>query len=101
VPPPLAKIDVRNYADILDEALARIPVHEPEWTNFNQSDAGVTLLQLFAFLGDALLAYLEDDRARRRRRRRRALLLAGVSGAAFALWWVWRSSASVAQQSEI
>ncbi len=28
---------------LLDEALARIPIHNPEWTNFNRSDPGVTL----------------------------------------------------------
>ena len=42
------KIDDRDYPRILSEALARIPVHTPEWTNFNDADPGVTLLQLFA-----------------------------------------------------
>lgn len=49
------QIDNRNYRDLLAEALARIPVHNPEWTNFNDSDPGVTLLQLFAFMGESLL----------------------------------------------
>jgi hypothetical protein len=49
------KIDDRNYDQILAEALARIPVHNPEWTNFNDSDPGVTLLQLFAFMTESLL----------------------------------------------
>jgi Baseplate J-like protein len=44
-----------TYRDLLDEALARIPVHNPEWTNFNDSDPGVTLVQLFAFLTESLL----------------------------------------------
>jgi hypothetical protein len=86
------EIDARDYADLRDEVLARIRVHTPEWTDFNSSDPGVTLLELFAFLGEALLSYLEDDRARRRRRRRRVMLLAGVSGATFALWWAWRNN---------
>lgn len=47
-------IEPRSYQDLVDEALARIPVHNPEWTNFNRSDPGVTLLELFAFLTDAL-----------------------------------------------
>jgi hypothetical protein len=92
VPLPVPLIDNRDYAELRKELITRIPVHNPEWTTFNQSDAGVTLVQLFAFLADSLLAYLEDAHARRRRRRRRALLLAGVSGAAFALWWVRRDS---------
>ena len=86
VPLPVPLIDNRDYAELRKELITRIPVHNPEWTTFNQSDAGITLVQLFAFLADSLLAYLEDAHARRRGRR--ALLLAGVSGAAFALWWV-------------
>src|SRR6476469_398000 len=49
------KLDGRSYQDLVDEALARIPVHNPEWTNFNKSDPGVTLLELFAFLTESLL----------------------------------------------
>src|ERR671939_62408 len=48
-------IDERKYQDLLDEALARIPVHNPEWTNFNKSDPGVTLVEIFAFLTESLL----------------------------------------------
>lgn len=44
-----------NYQTILDEALTRIPVHNPEWTNFSESDPGVTLLQLFAFMSENVL----------------------------------------------
>jgi hypothetical protein len=86
--PPL---DDRDYAELQKEALTRIPVHDPEWTEFNQSDPGVTLIQLFVFLAESLLAYLEDARERRRRRRRRALFLAGL-GAGFTLWWIRRSN---------
>lgn len=49
------KIDARNYQEILDEALVRIPIHNPEWTNFNDSDPGVTIIQLFAFLTESLI----------------------------------------------
>ena len=35
--------------------LARVPVHTPEWTQFGEADPGVTLLELFAFLGENLL----------------------------------------------
>jgi hypothetical protein len=59
-------IDTRRYQDLVDEALARVPVHTPEWTNFNHSDPGVTLVQLFAFLTESLLyrASLIPDRNR-------------------------------------
>src|SRR2546430_1097270 len=48
-------LDNRRYQDLLDEALARIPVHTPEWTNFNKSDPGVTIIEVFAFLTENLL----------------------------------------------
>jgi hypothetical protein len=31
-------------------------VSRPRWTDFNRSDPGITLLQLFAFLGVLLVA---------------------------------------------
>ncbi|MFZ5543153.1 MAG: putative baseplate assembly protein, partial [Pseudomonadota bacterium] len=32
----------------------RIPVYNPEWTDHHDSDVGITLLQLFAYLGEGL-----------------------------------------------
>jgi len=48
-------IDDRRFTQLVDDTLARARVHSPEWTNFNQSDPGVTLVQLFAFLTESLL----------------------------------------------
>src|SRR5262249_13791604 len=66
IPPPT--LDARQYQDLLAEALARIPVHNPEWTNFNHSDPGVTLIEIFAFLTESLLyrANQIPDRNRRK-----------------------------------
>lgn len=55
MPLTLPTIDDRRYQQLVDETLARVPVHTPEWTNFNQSDPGVTLVQLFSFLTENLL----------------------------------------------
>ena len=55
MPLTIPTIDDRRYQDLLDEALARIPVHNPEWTNFNKSDPGVTLIEVFAFLAENIL----------------------------------------------
>jgi hypothetical protein len=55
MPLQIPKIDDRRYQDLLDEALSRIPVHNPEWTNFNRSDPGVTLIEVFAFMTESLL----------------------------------------------
>jgi len=48
-------LDNRSYAQLRDELVARIPVYTPEWTDHNPSDPGITLLELFAFLGENLL----------------------------------------------
>ena len=45
MPIKIPSLDDRKYQELLDEALARIPVHNPEWTNFNKSDPGVTLVE--------------------------------------------------------
>ncbi len=55
MPLEVPQLDQRNYADIYREALARIPVHNPDWTNFNDSDPGVTMIQLFAFMAESIL----------------------------------------------
>lgn len=48
-------LDQRSYQDLRDEALSRVRVHTPEWTSFNESDPGVTIVELFAFLTEALI----------------------------------------------
>ena len=68
MPLPTAPLDTRTYDDLLDESRRRIPVHTPEWNNFNKSDPGITLLELFAFLTESLLyrANQIPDRNRRK-----------------------------------
>ena len=48
-------LDDRTHSQLVEETLARVPVHTPEWTNFNAGDPGVTLVELFAFLTENLL----------------------------------------------
>jgi len=48
-------LDDRDFQDILAEARALIPRYAPEWTNHNDSDPGITLLQLYAWMTDLLL----------------------------------------------
>jgi hypothetical protein len=63
--PPV--LDTRSYQELVDEALARIPIHNPDWTNFNESDPGVTLVELFAFLTESLLYRANQIPERNRR----------------------------------
>lgn len=53
IQPP--RLDDRSWQDLRDELIRRIPVHAPEWTDRSAADPGVTLIELFAFLGDNLL----------------------------------------------
>jgi hypothetical protein len=48
-------LDDRCYDDLVKELIARIPAHTPEWTNPRTGDPGRTMIDLFAWLGDALL----------------------------------------------
>ena len=50
-PPPVALL---SYRQLVREALERVPSHTPEWTNLNDADPGVTIVQLFAFLTETL-----------------------------------------------
>ena len=42
------QLDDRTFEDLLQTARLRIPRYTPEWTDFNDSDPGITLVQLFA-----------------------------------------------------
>lgn len=52
IPPSL---DDRSYDDLVQEMIASIPAHTPEWTNPQPGDPGRTLIELFAWLGDTIL----------------------------------------------
>lgn len=53
-------LDDRTYQELRDELVARIPVHTPEWTDHNESDPGIALLELFAHLGESVLYRLNQ-----------------------------------------
>ncbi len=55
MPINIPQIGDSNYQAILNEAIARIPVHNPEWNNHNDSDPGITMLQLFSFMAENIL----------------------------------------------
>ena len=58
----------------------------PEWTNFNRSDPGVTLLELFSYLAE-MLAYYQGKAAAEAQlaTRRRNVLLLGAGAAVLVL----------------
>ena len=44
------QLDDLRYDAVVERLLRRIPVYTSEWTDWNDSDPGVTLIQLFAYL---------------------------------------------------
>src|SRR5579884_263567 len=44
------QLDDLLYDRVVQELVRRIPVYAPEWTDHNDSDPGITLIQLFAYL---------------------------------------------------
>jgi hypothetical protein len=57
---PTPVLDDRRFEDIVDEALRLIPQYCPDWTNFNKSDPGVTLIELFAWMTEMVLFRLNQ-----------------------------------------
>lgn len=47
---PAPNLDDRSFDDIVQEAITLIPKYCPEWTNHNNTDPGITLIELFAWM---------------------------------------------------
>ena len=48
-------LDTRTFADLKAEALLRIARYNQDWTDFNESDPGITLVELFAWFTELML----------------------------------------------
>ena len=48
-------IDDRRFEDIVEEARTLIPRYTPEWTDLNDNEPGMALVQLFAWMTDMML----------------------------------------------
>ena len=55
MPLPDIQLDDRTFETLVADAKRRIPGYTPEWTDLNQSDPGITLVQLFAWLGEMIV----------------------------------------------
>jgi predicted phage baseplate assembly protein len=51
----LPPIDNRTFDDIVAEAKTRIPRYTGEWTDFNEGDPGMALVQLMAWMSELLI----------------------------------------------
>jgi len=52
---PLPVLDDRRFPDLVTEAQSLIPAYQPSWTDYNASDPGITLIELFAWLAEMLI----------------------------------------------
>ena len=53
----------KDYESLRQELLSRVPQLTDRWTDFNESDLGVVLLDLFCGVGDMLAYYLDAQAA--------------------------------------
>lgn len=49
----------RDYLSIRDDLLNLIPTFAPDWTSRDESDFGIAILQLFAYMGDLMSYYVD------------------------------------------
>lgn len=53
-------LDNRTFEQLVTELRKRIPTITPEWTDLNESDPGITLAQLFAYMTEQLLFQVDQ-----------------------------------------
>ena len=63
---PQEDLDDRTYEELVRDALSRIPIYAPRWTDRNETDPGVTFIELFAWLAEMQIYSLNriDDKSR-------------------------------------
>ena len=49
---PLENLDDLTFDDLVREAVSRIPVYAPGWTDHNRSDPGITFIELLAWISE-------------------------------------------------
>lgn len=55
MPLEVPELDDRDFAELLEDARRRIPVHAEEWTDHNIHDPGITILELLAWVAESEL----------------------------------------------
>src|SRR5258708_29124339 len=61
---PQPNLDDRSFDQLVAEGRALIPRYFPAWTDYNPSDPGITLIELFAFLAEAAIYQINRVRER-------------------------------------
>jgi Baseplate J-like protein len=56
---PIPKLSDKTFDDIVNEARSLISRYAPEWTDYNLHDPGITFLELFAWISEMQMYYLD------------------------------------------
>jgi len=48
----IPNLDKHTFETLLEDAISKLPSRAPAWTDYNLSDPGITLIELFAWLND-------------------------------------------------
>lgn len=57
---PVPDLDDRTWADLVEQMRALIPRYAPSWTDQGPGDLGITLVELFAWLGESVIYRLNQ-----------------------------------------
>ncbi|WP_150275699.1 hypothetical protein [Paenibacillus tepidiphilus] len=57
---PIPNLDDLDFEQLVADAKSLIPLYAPEWTNYNPSDPGITLVELFAWFSEMVLYRLDQ-----------------------------------------
>lgn len=61
-------LDDASFEELFDEATKRLPAYDDDWTDYNPSDPGIVLLELFAYLTDTYTYQLDTVTDEHRRK---------------------------------
>jgi hypothetical protein len=60
MPLPVPNLDDLGFDELVADAKTLIPLYDPEWTNYNPSDPGITLVELFAWFSEMVLYRIDQ-----------------------------------------
>ncbi|MNO31362.1 hypothetical protein D3C76_213350 [compost metagenome] len=60
MPLPVPNLDDLGFNELVADAKTLIPLYDPEWTNYNPSDPGITLIELFAWFSEMVLYRIDQ-----------------------------------------
>ncbi|KWX75988.1 hypothetical protein AMQ84_16730 [Paenibacillus riograndensis] len=60
MPLPVPNLDDLGFDELVADAKTLIPLYDPDWTNYNPSDPGITLIELFAWFSEMVLYRIDQ-----------------------------------------